>query len=169
MANGRSQAPGGRGAAAAMAAAGPADAVRAADAVGAADAVRAADADTGREDDLIRLSCQVADGLATVMICGELDLATADRTVRFVSEVIDRHDGMVSADLSGLAFCDACGLGALIRIAAHAEQAGRRFELTRPSRAVSRIMRITGVDDRLLAPALAGLGAGAPGRAAGRG
>jgi anti-anti-sigma factor len=121
-------------------------------------------------DDLIGLSCQVsADGFAEVSIRGDLDLATADRTVRFVTDVIDRHEGIVSADLSGLAFCDACGLGALVRIAAHAEQTGRVFELTNPSRALSRIMRITGLDDRLLVPALAGLGAGPPGRAAGCG
>jgi anti-anti-sigma factor len=145
MANGRSQAPGGRGAAAGRATAGPA-------ATG--DAMPAPADDT---DDLIRLSCRVsADGSAEVSIRGELDLATADTTVRFVSEVIDRHEGTITADLSGLTFCDACGLGALIRIAARAERAGRALELTKPSRAVTRIMRITGVDERLLVPALAG-------------
>jgi anti-anti-sigma factor len=119
-------------------------------------------------DDLIELSCQVsADGFAEVSVRGDLDLATADRTVRFVTDVIDRHEGIVSADLSGLTFCDACGLGALVRIAAHAEHAGRIFEVTNPSRAVSRIMRITGLDDRLLMPALAGMGAGAQARGAG--
>lgn len=126
-----------------------------------------ADAGAGHQDDLIRLSCHVyPDRLAVVTIGGDLDLATADRTVRYVGDIIDRHDGAISADLSGLAFCDACGLGALIRIAAHAEQAGRRIEFTKPSRAVARIMRITGVDERLLVPALAALGAGAPDPAA---
>jgi anti-anti-sigma factor len=146
MANGRGEAPGGRRAAAAeQASAGPADAGNAMPV-----------AEDGR-DDLIRLSCRVsADGSAEVFIRGELDLATADRTASFVNEVIDRHEGTVSADLSGLTFCDACGLGALIRIAAHAERAGRALVLTRPSRAVTRIMRITGVDERLLVPALAG-------------
>jgi anti-anti-sigma factor len=121
-------------------------------------------------DDLIRLSCQVsADGFAEVTIRGELDLATADRTVRFVTDVIDQHHGIVSADLSGLTFCDACGLGALVRIAAHAEHAGRTFEMTGPSRAITRIMSITGLDDRLLVPVMAGLSAAAPGPDAGRG
>jgi anti-sigma B factor antagonist len=133
-----------------------------------APAPRAATADADRQDDLIRLSCQVCpDGLAVITIGGDLDLATADRTVRYVSDIIDRHDGPISADLSGLAFCDACGLGALIRIATRAEQAGRRLEFAKPSRAVARIMRITGADERLLAGALAA--AGAPDPAAGRG
>jgi anti-anti-sigma factor len=112
---------------------------------------------------LIRLNCRVSpDGLATVTIRGDLDLATADRTVRFIADVIDHHDGPVRADLSELAFCDACGLGALIRVTAYAEQAGRRVELASPSRAVTRIMRLTGVDEWLLGPALAGANGAAP-------
>ncbi len=91
-----------------------------------------------------------------VALRGELDLATVDRVVHYVSDVIDRHDGPVSADLRGVAFCDACGLGGLIRIAAHAEHAGRRLELIQPSRALTRIMRLTGADHLLLAPARAG-------------
>lgn len=109
-------------------------------------------------NDLIELRCDVlAGGLAVIAVRGELDLATADRTVGYVSNVIDRHDGPVSADLSGLGFCDACGLGALIRIAAYAQRAGCPFELARPSRALRRIMQVTGVDSWLLpVPALAG-------------
>jgi anti-anti-sigma factor len=127
-------------------------------------------ADEDRQDDLIQLGYHItADGHVAVAIDGDLDLATVDRTVRYVSDIIDRHDGPVRADLSGLVFCDACGLGALIRIARHAEQAGRRLEFVKPSRSVARIMRITGVDDRLLVPALAGLGAGGPDHAADRG
>jgi anti-sigma B factor antagonist len=122
-----------------------------------------ATADADPQDDLIQLSCHVsADGLAVVALGGDLDLATVDLTVRYVSDIIDHHGGPVSADLSGLAFCDACGLGALIRIASHAEQAGRRVEFIKPSRAVARIMRITGVDERLLMPALAAAGASDP-------
>jgi anti-sigma B factor antagonist len=105
----------------------------------------------------MQMTCRFsADGHAVIALRGELDLATVDRVVRFVSDVIDRHDGPVSADLHGVAFCDACGLGALIRIAAYAERAGRRLELLRPSRALTRIMRITGVDQLLLTPAQAG-------------
>ena len=107
--------------------------------------------------DLIQLSHDILpDGLAMIAISGELDLATADWTVRYVSDVIDRHDGPVSADLSGLRFCDACGLGALIRIARYAQQSGRWVSLLRPPEALIRIMRITGADSWLLVPAQAG-------------
>jgi anti-sigma B factor antagonist len=110
-----------------------------------------------RNDVPIQLSCQLsADGHAVIAVRGDLDLATADRVVGYVSDVIDRHNGPVRADLGGVAFCDACGLGALVRIAAHADRTGRRLEMIRPSRAIVRIMRITGVDQLLLAPAQAG-------------
>jgi anti-anti-sigma factor len=110
-----------------------------------------------RRDVPIQLSCQFsADGHAVIAVRGDLDLATADRVVGYVSDVINRHDGPVSADLGGVAFCDACGLGALVRIAAHADRAGRRLVMIRPSRALVKIMRITGVDHLLLAPAQAG-------------
>jgi anti-anti-sigma factor len=112
-------------------------------------------ADGGEPGAEIQLSCRVSpDGLATVTVHGDLDLATADRTVGYFADVIDRHDGPVSADLSELTFCDACGLGALIRVSAYAEQTGRRIEMTSPSRAAARIMRLTGVDDWLLRPTL---------------
>jgi anti-anti-sigma factor len=123
-----------------------------------------------RPDDLIQLSCQVsADGMVTVAIRGDLDLATVDRTVRYVTDVIDSCDGPVSADLSELAFCDACGLGGLIRVNTYAGQLGRKLELTSPSRAVTKIMRLTGVDDWLLQPTLAGASSGGPASAAPRG
>jgi anti-anti-sigma factor len=108
-------------------------------------------------DELIQLTHVILpDGVALIAVSGDLDLATADRTVRYVSDVIDQHDGPVSVDLSSLAFCDACGLGALIRIAGHAQRTGHWVELARPSEALIRIMRITGVDSRLLVPAPAG-------------
>jgi anti-sigma B factor antagonist len=118
---------------------------------------RKAAMDPGGGGAAIQLSCRLsADGRAVVALRGDLDLATVDRVVRYVSDVIDRHNGPVSADLHGVTFCDACGLGALIRIAAYAERAGHRLELLRPSWALTRIMRITGVDHLLLAPAQAG-------------
>jgi anti-anti-sigma factor len=109
------------------------------------------------EPGAIGLSCRDRrDGAAVIAIRGELDLATSDRTVRYICDVIDRHLGAVSVDLSGLAFCDACGLGALLQIATYAERCGRRIAFTRPPGYLVKIMRITGVDDRLLAAALAG-------------
>ncbi len=91
-------------------------------------------------------------GGAVVDIGGELDTATADLAVRYVRQVIDRRRGPVTVDLAVLGFCDAAGLGALLRMAGYAEQAGCPFRLVSPQPSLVKIMRITGLDRTLLAP-----------------
>jgi anti-sigma B factor antagonist len=105
-------------------------------------------------DCMIRLSHDILpDGSAVIAITGDLDLATARQTVQYVTDIIDRREGPVSVDLSGLTFCDACGLGALVRISRYAQRSGRLFTLSSPSQPLTRIMRITGLDTHLLMPA----------------
>ena len=91
-------------------------------------------------------------GEAVAGIGGELDFATAEMAVRYVSRVIDSHRGPVIVDLTALGFCDAQGLSALVRMAGYAERAGRPFRLVSPSPSVVKIMRITGLDRRFLVP-----------------
>jgi anti-sigma B factor antagonist len=89
-------------------------------------------------------------GEAVVDICGELDIATAKPAVTYVGHVIDRHHGPVIADLAGLGFCGASGLGALVRMARYTEQAGRWFGLASPRPSLVKIMRITRLNGRFL-------------------
>ena len=110
-------------------------------------------ADT-RVEEQLELSHRILPaGEASVTIGGELDFATAEMAVRYVSRVIDFHHGPVIVDLTALGFCDAQGLSALVRMAGHAERAGRPFRLVSPSPPVMKIMRITGLDRRFLVPA----------------
>jgi anti-sigma B factor antagonist len=83
---------------------------------------------------------------------GELDIATADEALKFVQEIIDSHHGPVVANLAGIRFCDARGLRALLRMAAYAEQAGCSFRVVSPSPMMTRLMRITQLDGKFLAP-----------------
>lgn len=87
-------------------------------------------------------------GEAVVDIGGELDIATAEPAVRYVSQVIDRHRRPVIVDLTALRFCDAQGLSGLLRMAGDAQQAGCPFRLASPSPSLVKIMRITGLDHR---------------------
>jgi anti-sigma B factor antagonist len=87
-----------------------------------------------------------------VELSGELDIASAEVAVRYVGDVIDGHHGPVTVDLAALAFCDAQGLAALIRMADHAEREGCPFRVASPSPALVKIMRITGLDRRFLSP-----------------
>ena len=97
-------------------------------------------------------------GEAVVDLGGELDIVSAEVAVSYVRDVIDRHLGPVIVDLTALAFCDACGLAALVRMAGYANQKGCSFRVASPSRSLVKIMRITGLDRRFLASPVSALG-----------
>ena len=90
-------------------------------------------------------------GEAIVDLGGELDIVSAEVAVSYVRDIVDRHLGPVIVDLTALAFCDAQGLSALVRMAGYAEQMGCTFKLSSPSLSLVKIMRITGLDRRFLA------------------
>jgi anti-sigma B factor antagonist len=117
-----------------------------------------------REATPFELSYRISAHGAVVTIRGEMDLATAERAYSYVSDVIGRHDGEVSLDLSGLAFCDVSGLNALVRMVGRAERAGSRLWLTAPPESLAKLMRITGVDRRFPRHREVAVSAGAVGR-----
>jgi len=105
-----------------------------------------------REPAPLELSYRVwSGGEVVVDLGGELDIVSAEAAVSYVRDVIDRCRGPVVVDLTALIFCDARGLGALVRMAGYAEQAGCEFRLAWPRPSVVKIMRITGLDHRFLA------------------
>ena len=80
---------------------------------------------------------------------GELDLASADGLYLRAQAAINRHARLLLLDLTGVSFCDARGLSAFVRIANDADAAGCRYGLIAPRPNVARILRITGLDNRL--------------------
>jgi anti-sigma B factor antagonist len=90
-------------------------------------------------------------GEAVVDLGGELDILSSEVAVTYVRDVIDRHRGPVTVNLTALAFCDARGLAALIRMARYAERKDCPFRLASPSPSLVKIMRITRLDRRFLA------------------
>lgn len=105
--------------------------------------------DDAPEPAAIGLSHQVRPGGEVVVVLdGELDIVSAEMAVSYVRDVIDRCPGPVVVDLTALTFCDAKGLGALLRIAGYAERAGCEFRLASPRPSLVKIMRITGLDRR---------------------
>jgi len=97
-------------------------------------------------------------GEAIAAIGGELDIATADRAVSYLTQVIDRHHGPVVVDLTTLRFCDARGLGVLLQIARYAEQGNHGFRLASPSPSLVKLLHITALDRKLLGVAEPGAG-----------
>ena len=97
-------------------------------------------------------------GEAVVALGGELDIVSSEVAVNYVRDVIDRYGGPVTVNLTALAFCDARGLAALVRMAGYAEQQGCSFRLASPSPSLVKIMRITRLDRRFLASPASALG-----------
>jgi anti-sigma B factor antagonist len=89
------------------------------------------------------------DGTQIVTVQGELDLATADNLYRRGRAAISRHARLLLLDLAGVSFCDSCGLSAFVKIANEADAAGCRYGLVAPQPLVVKVLRITGLDQRL--------------------
>ena len=99
---------------------------------------------------MLTLSCLISQtGQAMVTFIGELDTASADQAYEYVRDAIDVHNGEVLLDVAGLSFCDARGLGALARMSRHAGQAGSSLHLVAPRPLLMKIIRITGLEDKL--------------------
>jgi anti-anti-sigma factor len=87
--------------------------------------------------------------IQVVQVRGELDLALADSLAARGYAAIGRQARVLLLDVAGVSFCDARGLSALVRIANHADRTGCRYGLIAPQPLVVRILRITGLDQRL--------------------
>ncbi|HTQ92310.1 MAG TPA: STAS domain-containing protein, partial [Streptosporangiaceae bacterium] len=57
--------------------------------------------------------------------------------------------GPVLLDLAALSFCDARGLGALLRMSSHARRAGSSLHLLTPPPRLVKLIQITGLDEKL--------------------
>jgi anti-sigma B factor antagonist len=99
---------------------------------------------------MLSLSCLIGQtGQITVTFAGELDYASADQAYAYVQDAIDTHSGEVLLDVTGLGFCDAAGLGALARMSRYAGQAGSSLHLVAPPPRLMKVIRITGLQEKL--------------------
>ncbi|WP_082126588.1 STAS domain-containing protein [Allosalinactinospora lopnorensis] len=83
-----------------------------------------------------------------VYVSGELDLATADRVAAELARAIAAAGPGITVDLSGVTFCDARGLAALVKAANHAGDGGGAIALQGLPPALVRLLRITGLERR---------------------
>jgi anti-anti-sigma factor len=89
------------------------------------------------------------DGIQILHPPQELDLITADCLAARGHAAITGHARLLLLDLTGLSFCDAQGLSALVKIANHADKTGCRYGLIAPQPPVAKVLRITRLDQRL--------------------
>ena len=82
----------------------------------------------------------------TVQLSGELDLVTCPELREELLHVLRSSSRMLVLDLSGVTFCNACGLSLLIDLQRCARQRGIILALTQPRPCVSRLLHISGLD-----------------------
>ncbi len=96
---------------------------------------------------------RACDNTRIVSLTGELDLSSADDLHHLLVTELDAAGvTSVTADLTGVTFLDSAALGALIRAYHHADDTGQHFYARNPTRAVHRVLDITGVHDILNPP-----------------
>jgi anti-sigma B factor antagonist len=102
---------------------------------------------------LMQISVQSADGgRTTLLISGELDVATAAELRGAGEQAIAAGSQTLVLDLSDVTFLDSSGLGALIAIRNASLAAGCALVLLHPSDRVNKVLELsglTGVFDRL--------------------
>jgi anti-sigma B factor antagonist len=90
------------------------------------------------------------DGRMVAAVHGEVDIATAPTLRSALMNAVARidRDGVPAAlvvDLTDLRFIDASGLHVLLSVAGRARRAGSELVLRAPSRAMLRVLEVTGL------------------------
>jgi anti-anti-sigma factor len=83
---------------------------------------------------------------ATVVLDGEIDIATAPAIRRFLMAAINGGNVHLAVDMSGVTFIGAAGIGVLVAAANRAREAGGGLSLLAASRQVQRLLDIFHLD-----------------------
>ncbi|MGI5415182.1 STAS domain-containing protein [Actinomadura luteofluorescens] len=102
-------------------------------------------------------------GPARVTARGELDIASSAAFGIELARLIGERGPDVVIDVSGLIFCDARGLAALVAADELARSRGGAVTLTGPRPQMAKILRLTGLDRRFAPPRTPVRRGGAPG------
>lgn len=97
----------------------------------------------------LRVEVHVRDDLVLVAVDGELDLASSPVLAEQLARAEEIDAATVLVDLRKLDFMDSTGLHILLKAHRRAQELGRRFVLVRGSRQIERLLKLTGVDEKL--------------------
>jgi anti-sigma B factor antagonist len=111
---------------------------------------------------LLQIEAHDHDGLAHVVLSGELDLSTVEMVEQELARVEGAGPAIVALDLSRLTFLDSSGLRLIVSADQRARRENRRFAVVRGPDTVQRVFSITRLDEQLeLVDGLDELGASA--------
>jgi anti-sigma B factor antagonist len=97
----------------------------------------------------LQISSELAQGVATLRLQGELDLASARQLEESFAAIDEQGPSRVMIDLGGLAFIDSSGLRALLIADARARDRGYELVLLPGQEPVQRVFEMTGALDVL--------------------
>lgn len=83
---------------------------------------------------------------ATVVLDGEIDIATAPAIRRFLMAAITGGDVHLAVDMSGVTFIGAAGIGVLVAAANRAREGGGSLSLLAPSPQVQLLLDVFHLD-----------------------
>jgi anti-anti-sigma factor len=98
---------------------------------------------------LLQIEAHEHDGLAHVVLTGELDLSTIDQVEQALTRVEGEGPAVVALDLSRLTFLDSSGLRVIVSADQRARRENRRFVVVRGPETVQRVFSITRLDEQL--------------------
>jgi anti-sigma B factor antagonist len=98
---------------------------------------------------LLQIEAHDHDGLAHVVLTGELDLSTIGKVEQELARVESEGPSVVALDLSRLTFLDSSGLRMIVSADKRARREKRRFVVVRGPDTVQRVFSITRLDEQL--------------------
>lgn len=102
---------------------------------------------TGSHAEFLAVNVQVTAGVVTVVISGDLDIATAPSLTAHLRPTMDGRPQRLVFDMAGVGFID-CATARLIAGTARSLPPGRRPVLRSPSPLVRRVLELTGLARR---------------------
>jgi anti-anti-sigma factor len=98
---------------------------------------------------LLEIEAHRHDGLAHVVLTGELDLSTVEKVEKELARIEGEGPATVALDLSRLTFLDSSGLRLIVSADQRARMTNRRFAVVRGPDTVQRVFTITHLDEQI--------------------
>jgi anti-sigma B factor antagonist len=99
--------------------------------------------------DQLQVAVRRDPGRAVLLLAGELDMASVEILQRALDADDLRRERMIVLDLEQLDFIDSMGLRSILAAREQCQDRQQEFAITPGSPQVQRLLRITGVEDRL--------------------
>jgi anti-sigma B factor antagonist len=112
-------------------------------------AVRLLRSSTAATEPDLKLDVARDDGMTTVRVGGELDLASVPQLRSALTDLIGRGEVRLVVDLSGVTFCDSTALGVFVGAHRKVSSCGGNIEFHEPPSTLRNLLVVSGLDQIL--------------------